>query len=200
MCAHEKLRTEVLLPQPGRAEGEMPRPFSTPLPQAQAPGAQTAAPPPHTHTHTTFPQEISGNKCSRKAARAEVRKKNVPMPKEKTSSQGRLWSLSFQAPWPRWWWGGGCGKNGHRAGRGLGKSPPCSVPDSPVQGIDSRGRSRAPSLACAAEQGIEGRYQASSRDKVRLSRTLRQFLNKIQIPILAPRQRTGFGSSPNSGC
>lgn len=61
-------------------------------------------------------------------------------------------------------------------------------------------RSRAPSLACAARAGRKGRCQASSQDKVRLSLTLRQLLNKIQVPILAPKQPTGFGSSLNSGC
>lgn len=56
-----KSRTEVLLPQPGWAEGELPETFPHPTPQAQSPGLQTAGPPP------TIPR---GSKYSRRAAKA----------------------------------------------------------------------------------------------------------------------------------
>lgn len=50
MCAHEKLRTETLLPQPGRAEGEMSRPFSTPSLLKHRPlERRQQAHPPHSH-------------------------------------------------------------------------------------------------------------------------------------------------------
>lgn len=52
--------------------------FLHPPPQAQAPGAQTAGPP------AMFPQ---GNKCSRTAARAEVREKNILMLKRKPAAK-----------------------------------------------------------------------------------------------------------------
>lgn len=140
----------------------MPRPFSAPLLKHGLLERRQQPPPP------TFPQ---GSKCSRTAARAEVRE-NSPIPERKPAAKGGHGFSNSKLP------DHSGGKNGHRAGRGLGKPSPWSVPDSPVQGIDSSGSSRAEDI---------GRYQARSRDKVRLSRTLRQFLNKIQISNLGPK-------------
>lgn len=112
MCTHEKLRTEVLLPHLAEQRERCPD-LSPPPPQAQAPGVQTAGPP------AMFPQ---GNKCSRTAARAEVREKNISMLKRKPAAkEGHGFSHSKL---PDHGGSGGGGKNGHRAGRGLGKPSP----------------------------------------------------------------------------
>lgn len=64
-----------------------------------------------------FPQ---GNKCSRTAARAEVREKNISMLKRKPAAKEDHGFSHSKLPDH----GGGGGKNGHRAGRGLGKPSP----------------------------------------------------------------------------
>lgn len=68
MCTHEKLRTEVLLPQPGRAEEEMPRPFSTPLLKHRPLERRQQAHPPCSHKGISAAGQQQGLKLERRTS------------------------------------------------------------------------------------------------------------------------------------
>ena len=113
------------------------------------------------------------------------------MLKDRTSSQGSAWISSIPSSLTRW---------GHGVGREAVNEPSSWVSWPPAQGIDSRGRNRAPAWhrQQSGEMGAGARQVFKTKSGFELG--LKSCSKQDPNSNLGPRQNLGFEPDLNSGC